>query len=113
MLITLVIDSYQDKSNGVAMTTERFANVFIELGHEVQIIAGQVDSKGKLKGISLGVSKVPVLYQVSKMQGFYFAKCKRKAIKEAILKSDVVINIIFLQQRLFIYCQKISHQLSD
>lgn len=90
MLITLVIDSYQDKSNGVAMTTERFANVFIELGHEVQIIAGQVDSKGKLKGVSLGVSKVPVLYQVSKMQGFYFAKCKKKAIKEAILKSDVV-----------------------
>ena len=90
MTITLVVDSYKDASNGITMTTRRFAKVLAEKGHRVQIVASSVESDEYVIGFQLGVSKIPILYQVSKSQGFVFAKLNKELIKEAILKSDIV-----------------------
>ncbi len=90
MVITFIVDSYKDASNGITMTTRRFARVLKEHGHTIQVVAAAVDTDGIVTGYQLGVRKTPVLYQVSKTQGFIFAKCNKKILKEAILRSDIV-----------------------
>ena len=90
MIITLVVDSYKDASNGITITTRRFAKILSEHGHEVFIMAGSVDDDEYIKGVELGISKIPVLYQVSRSQGFFFAKVNKEKIKEQVLKSDIV-----------------------
>lgn len=90
MIITLVVDSYKDASNGITITTRRFAKILSEHGHEVYIMAGSVDDDEYIKGVELGISKIPVLYQVSRSQGFFFAKVNKEKIKEQVLKSDIV-----------------------
>lgn len=90
MVITLIVDSYAQASNGTTMTTRRFAEVLMKHGHTVRIAASSVDNIDKDNAYELGVSKIPVLYQVAKSQGFIFAKKNKKKIKEAIIGSDVV-----------------------
>lgn len=94
MVITFIIDSYDESSNGIATSTKRFAEKLIEMGHIVQVVASTVEKNSDVFGYNLGVSKVPILYQVSKSQGFYFAKCNKKEIKKAILKSDIVHHLL-------------------
>ena len=43
MIITLIVDSYADKTNGTTMTTRRFAEVLIKHGHTVRVAASRVD----------------------------------------------------------------------
>ncbi|MDE5714887.1 MAG: glycosyltransferase [Anaeroplasmataceae bacterium] len=90
MIITLIVDSYASASNGTTMTTRRFAEVLMKHGHTVRIAASTVDNIEPENAFELGISKIPVLYQVSKSQGFIFAKKNKKVIKEAIKGSDVV-----------------------
>ena len=90
MIITLIVDSYAQASNGTTMTTRRFAEVLMRHGHTVKIAASTVDNIDKDKAFELGISKIPVLYQVSKSQGFIFAKKNKKVLKEAIAGSDIV-----------------------
>ena len=94
MVITFIIDSYDESSNGIATSTKRFAKKLVEMGHSIQVVASSVSANGDIKGYNLGVSKVPILYQVSKSQGFVFAKCNKKEIKEAILRSDIVHHLM-------------------
>ena len=90
MVITFIIDSYDEASNGIATSTRRFAKKLAEFGHDIQIVAASAPKEPKIVSYNLGISKVPILYQVSKSQGFTFAKCNKKLIKEAIKKSDIV-----------------------
>ena len=90
MVITFIIDSYDEASNGIATSTKRFAKKLAEFGHAIQIVAASAPKEPKIVSYNLGISKVPILYQVSKSQGFTFAKCNKKLIKEAIKKSDIV-----------------------
>ena len=91
MIITLIVDSYADKTNGTTMTTRRFAEVLIKHGHTVRVAASRVDGDIPLENsFELGIRKTPVLYQVAKSQGFIFAKKNKKILKEAIVGSDVV-----------------------
>ena len=90
MVITLIVDSYAQASNGTTMTTRRFAEVLMQHGHTVKIAASTVDNIEPDHAFELGVRKIPILYQVSKTQGFIFAKRNRKVLKKAIEGSDVV-----------------------
>ena len=91
MIITLIVDSYADKTNGTTMTTRRFAEVLIKHGHTVRVAASRVDGDIPLENsFELGIRKTPVLYQVAKSQGFIFAKKNKKILKEAIIGSDIV-----------------------
>ncbi len=94
MIITFIIDSYDETSNGIATSTKRFAKVLSDMGHQIQIVAASATSDENIKAYNLGVSKVPILYQVSKSQGFTFAKCDKKEIVEAIKTSDIVHCLI-------------------
>ena len=109
MIITLIVDSYASASNGTTMTTRRFAEVLMKHGHTVRIAASTVDKIDPENSFELGISKIPVLYQVSKSQGFIFAKKNKKVIQEAIKGSDVVHFLLpFGCQR---YGKKICDQL--
>lgn len=91
MIITLIVDSYADATNGTTMTTRRFAEILMQHGHTVKIAASTVDdSIEKQNAYELGIRKTPVLYQVSKSQGFIFAKKNKRVIKSAVEGSDVV-----------------------
>ncbi len=95
MVITFIIDSYDDASNGIATSTKRFAKKLSEMDHTIQIVAASTKSNDpNFESYNLGISKVPILYQVSKSQGFTFAKCNKKEIKEAIKKSDIVHMLV-------------------
>lgn len=90
MIITLIVDSYSQASNGTTMTTRRFAEVLMQHGHTVRICASTVDNVEKENAYELGIRKTPILYQVSLSQGFIFAKKNRKMIRKAIEGSDIV-----------------------
>lgn len=107
MIITLIVDSYAQASNGTTMTTRRFAEVLMRHGHTVKIAASTVDNIEPKNAYELGVSKIPVLYQVSKTQGFIFAKKNKKVLKEAIKGSDVVHFLLPFG------CQRLGKKLCD
>lgn len=90
MIITLIVDSYADATNGTTMTTRRFADILIKHGHTVRIAASTVDNIAKENSFELGIRKTPILYQVARSQGFIFAKKNKKVLREAIEGSDVV-----------------------
>lgn len=90
MIITLIVDSYSQASNGTTMTTRRFAEVLMQHGHTVRICASTVDNVEPENAYELGIRKTPILYQVSLSQGFIFAKKNRKVIRKAIEGSDIV-----------------------
>ncbi len=107
MIITLIVDSYAQASNGTTMTTRRFAEVLMKHGHTVKIAASTVDNMDRENAFELGISKIPVLYQVSKSQGFIFAKKNKKVLKEAISGSDVVHFLLPFG------CQRLGKKLCD
>ncbi len=107
MIITLIVDSYAQASNGTTMTTRRFAEVLMQHGHTVKIAASTVDNVEPDHAYELGISKIPVLYQVSKSQGFIFAKKNKKVLKEAITGSDVVHFLLPFG------CQRLGKKLCD
>lgn len=107
MVITLIVDSYAQASNGTTMTTRRFAEVLMQHGHTVKIAASTVDNIDKDHAFELGISKIPVLYQVSKSQGFIFAKKNKKVLKEAIEGSDIVHFLLPFG------CQRLGKKLCD
>ena len=107
MVITLIVDSYAQASNGTTMTTRRFAEVLMQHGHTVKIAASTVDNINPDNAFELGISKIPVLYQVSKSQGFIFAKKNKKVLKEAIAGSDVVHFLLPFG------CQRLGKKLCD
>lgn len=107
MVITLIVDSYAQASNGTTMTTRRFAEVLMQHGHTVKIAASTVDNIVPENAYELGISKIPVLYQVAKSQGFIFAKKNRKILKEAIAGSDVVHFLLPFG------CQRLGKKICD
>lgn len=107
MVITLIVDSYAQASNGTTMTTRRFAEVLMQHGHTVKIAASTVDNIEPENAYELGISKIPVLYQVAKSQGFIFAKKNKKILKEAIAGSDVVHFLLPFG------CQRLGKKLCD
>lgn len=107
MVITLIVDSYAQASNGTTMTTRRFAEVLMAHGHTVKIAASTVDNIDPKNAFELGVSRIPILYEVSKSQGFIFAKRNKKILEEAIKDSDVVHFLLPFG------CQRLGKKLCD
>ncbi len=107
MVITLIVDSYAQASNGTTMTTRRFAEVLMAHGHTVKIAASTVDNIDPKNAFELGISKIPILYEVSKSQGFIFAKRNKKVLEEAIKDSDVVHFLLPFG------CQRLGKKLCD
>lgn len=88
MIITLVIDQYDDGKNGTTMTAKRLAETLTAHGNEVRILGGECKGSGNF--FVTGVNKTPILYQVCRSQGMIIAKANKKVIKEACDGADVV-----------------------
>ena len=80
MVITLIVDSYSNASNGTTMTARRFADILIQHGHTVRIAASTIEDFPEENSFELGIRKTPILYQVSLTQGFIFAKKNKKVL---------------------------------
>lgn len=61
MIITLVIDQYDDGKNGTTMTAKRLAETLTAHGNEVRILGGECKGSGNF--FVTGVNKTPILYQ--------------------------------------------------
>ncbi len=82
MIITLVIDQYDDGKNGTTMTAKRLAETLKAHGHEVRILGGECKGNGNF--YITGVNKTPILYQVCRSQGIIIAKPRIYRICKAI-----------------------------
>lgn len=107
MVITLIVDSYSNASNGTSMTTRRFAEVLMQHGHTVRVAASTVDNIDDENAFELGIRKTPILYQVSLSQGFIFAKKNKAVLRKAIEGSDVVHFLLPFK------CQRYGKKLCD
>ncbi|MDE5868229.1 MAG: glycosyltransferase [Anaeroplasmataceae bacterium] len=107
MVITLIVDSYSNASNGTTMTARRFADILIQHGHTVRIAASTIEDFPEENSFELGIRKTPILYQVSLTQGFIFAKKNKKVLKKAIEGSDIVHFLLPFK------CQRYGKKLCD
>ena len=100
MIITFVVDTYKDRSNGTSMTAFRTARKLRELGHEVRIVATRTD-KGKLdsnieigsEGERLYLVKeryIPIVTEISHKQHMIFGYPQESILREALSGSDIV-----------------------
>ena len=89
MKILMVIDDYFSTTNGMAISTQRFAKQFRHLGHEVRILstATRMD-----KQIDYPVPQIkpPFFSKLIASQGYIFGQPVDKTIQQAVQWADIV-----------------------
>ena len=95
MVITIVIDSFGDKNNGTTVTAMRMAELMVNKGNEVRIIAyvpknADFESLKIFKILECDRVIIPVFDFLITGNGYTFADCDEKKIAEFIKGSDVV-----------------------
>lgn len=86
MIITLVIDSYDDLNNGTTASARRFVENLRKCGHTVRVLTA--GNPGPDKYI-LKKWDIPVVSHFSEPQGITFAKPDEKIIREAFTGTDI------------------------
>ncbi|CBG39989.1 glycosyltransferase [Helicobacter mustelae] len=94
MTIGIVIDSYNDRSNGTSMTAFRFAREFVKKGHEVRIVACNVSKsmsdEEDLKLYPVKQRYIPIVTEVSKKQHMIFGAPDLEVLQSAVVGCDIV-----------------------
>lgn len=88
MKILMVIDDYFNTTNGMAISTQRFAKQLRQLGHEVRILStSSNDNK-----VDYPVPRIkPVLFSnLISQQGYIFGKPVDSTIQKAVQWADIV-----------------------
>ncbi|GAA3637917.1 glycosyltransferase [Lactobacillus hamsteri] len=87
MRILIVIDDFFNKSNGMCISTQRFAHEFKKAGNEVRIVSynfgGQAD-------YPLPEMIIPFFRKIIAKEGYHMALPKNKVLKKAIDWADIV-----------------------
>ncbi len=86
MVITFVMDQYEEGNNGTTMTVRRFAETLESLGHTVYVICGT----GSGKNVIETGERIYPFKKIIHSQGMVFGKYNKKVILPIIKKSDVV-----------------------
>ncbi len=86
MVITFVMDQYEEGNNGTTMTVRRFADMLEELGNTVYVICGT----GSGKNVIQTGERIYPFKKLIHSQGMVFGKYNKKIIEPIIKKSDVV-----------------------
>ena len=86
MVITFVMDQYEEGNNGTTMTVRRFAESLEDLGHTVYVICG----KGSGKNVIETGERIYPFKKLIHSQGMIFGKYNKKIIEPIVKKSDVV-----------------------
>ena len=87
MKILIVIDDYFNQSNGMSISTQRFAHEYKKMGQEVRILSTGKDADYSVPELKI---YIPIIYGLIKKQGFHFAKPINKTLKKAISWTDIV-----------------------
>ncbi|MGQ5708756.1 glycosyltransferase [Lactobacillus sp. PSON] len=87
MKILIVIDDYFNKSNGMCISTQRFAQEFIKLGHEVRIVSCAI---GGTPDYQLPELTIPFFKKIIAKEGFHLALPKKKVLQNAVDWADIV-----------------------
>ncbi|HIS67930.1 MAG TPA: glycosyltransferase [Candidatus Gallacutalibacter stercoravium] len=86
MIIVLVVDVYDDLTNGTTMTAYRFAQMLRRRGHEVRVVAvaGKEHNPYAVRELTC-----PVATSFAHKQGFAFAKSDEAVFRKAFQGADV------------------------
>ncbi|HHU28994.1 TPA: glycosyltransferase family 4 protein [bacterium] len=88
MIVTLIIDQYGSTYNGTTVTAMSLANELKALGHEVRIVTTSKIDEDNVYQVK--VNKLPILYQLCKLQGMLIARSNKKVLEAAIKGSGLV-----------------------
>lgn len=89
--LLIVMNDYDSKTNGMAISTQRFVHELRSAGVTVRIMAAGTDAANQSDvDYPLPVWKIPVLDGIIRREGFTFAKTDRKRIKAAVEWADIV-----------------------
>ena len=87
MKILFAMDEYFAANNGGGISAQRFAEELKKLGHEIKILASDVNGQ---PDFPLGEFKLPLFDPLVKKQGVTFAKANREMIEQAVAWADLV-----------------------
>lgn len=92
MTIALVVDSYNDRSNGTSMTAFRFASELVRRGHEVRVVCTGSGSKEGPCGERLYFVReryIPIVTEVSRRQHMVFGYPDLEVLEAAFSGCDL------------------------
>lgn len=95
MKILIVIDDYFNQSNGMSISTQRFAHEYKKMGQEVRILSTGKDADYSVPELKI---YIPIIYGLIKKQGFHFAKPINKTLKKRSAG-----QILFKLKHLFLF----------
>ena len=87
MKILIVMNDFFNRSNGMSISTQRFAASLRKMGHEVRIAANA--SNGN-PDYPMEVLRIPIFAGIIEKEGYTFAKINKKLLEEAVDWADVV-----------------------
>ena len=92
MKILLVTEQFCLANNGMTISSQRFARILREHGHEVRMMGYSrepVDADGEY-AYAMKKLTIPVFDNLITSQGMIFAKVNRKIIRDALVWADLV-----------------------
>ena len=87
MKILIVIDDYFNKSNGMCISTQRFAHEFKKLGQQVRIVSCAINGK---PNYPLPELTIPFFQKIIAQEGYHLALPKKKILQKAVSWADIV-----------------------
>lgn len=87
MKILIVMNDFFNKSNGMCISTQRFADSLRKMGYKVRIVAN--DSNGDPE-YPMEVLRIPIFAGIIEKEGYTFAKIDKEILEEAVDWADVV-----------------------
>ncbi|WP_104685516.1 glycosyltransferase [Helicobacter bizzozeronii] len=87
MKIALVVDSFEDKSNGTSMTAYRFYKALKARGHHVHVVAPFVSGEGFYP---VPERHIPLVTSIAHKQHMIFGKPDRSILRKAFEGMDIV-----------------------
>ncbi|MDD5860472.1 MAG: glycosyltransferase [Eubacteriales bacterium] len=87
MNILIVCGEYFNQSNGLSLSTQRFAEQFKRLGDEVRVLSSDHGGKSEY---SVPVMRIPFVDGIMDQQNYHFAKPVRQVIQKALSWAELV-----------------------
>ncbi|WP_104695344.1 glycosyltransferase [Helicobacter salomonis] len=87
MVIVLVVDSFENKSNGTSMTAYRFYKALCAHGHEVRVVAPFVQGEGFY---AVPERHIPLVSKMAHKQHILFGKPHPEVLQRAFEGADIV-----------------------
>jgi glycosyltransferase involved in cell wall biosynthesis len=106
MTIVFVEDNYQHEANGTSVSTHRFREELLKLGHTVRVVAIGVEGPDMY---GLKEHRVPIVSAVARKNNMHFAKFDKKIITGAFTGADLV-HLIFPWQ-VERKCLRLAHEM--